>query len=202
MSIIEIYKDVPTTMWQNDETYLCVFDDDGNLVADYDFCTGLKLLLREDELIVYINDDDLLSGRWEFFATKVAEDFSVDYVKAEGRKDGDSGQLPVLKDNPWDGCMPGVHVTKTERDERLDICKACPFFDITEMMCTVNRRVVLETTKHKYQFCPEGKWGDAEAAQQAAVDAQGELAQPIGKVFDPDEQADFEAELERFLEGL
>ena len=51
MDIVEIYKDGTQFMWPNNKTFLCVFDENDNLVTDYDLCSGLKLMQKDNEII-------------------------------------------------------------------------------------------------------------------------------------------------------
>jgi hypothetical protein len=206
MGIINIHKDIPNTMWQNDETFLCVFDENNKLVADYDFCTGLKLMQDDKEMTIYMVDDDLVTGRWVFFTTKVSESNNGlvrERIKVEGVKSGYPTSKIFNEEYPWNvNCGPGNYVSRKEREERLSICKSCPLFDSKNMKCTVDEKTVLQSTKFEDSYCPEEKWGDMEKIFAEASEKQGGIIMPVGPKIDPIEQEEFEQELEKFLEGL
>ena len=71
MGIVKIYRDEPNTTWVNDETFLCVFNSENVLIADYNFCSGLKIMQNDKDMTIFINDIDLPSGKWILFATKI-----------------------------------------------------------------------------------------------------------------------------------
>jgi hypothetical protein len=206
MNIINIHKDSLNTMWQNNETFLCVFDEDNKLIADYDFCTGLKLIQNETEMTIYIDNSDLVPGRWVLFATKVLEnnnELIKEKIEVEGIKSGNPVPRTFSEEYPWSvNCGPGNHVSRKEREERLDICKSCPLFDLEKMICTVDQKKVLHSTKFENSYCPENKWGDMKKVFAEASGKPSDIIMPIGTQIDPEEQENFEAELEEFLEGL
>jgi hypothetical protein len=201
MAIIELYKDKPNTLWQNDETFLCVFDNNENLIMDYDFCTGLKLVQGDDYMSIYINEDDLIPGKWKLFATKtkiINNEHIKKRVKAEGiKKENVSLDSVSNKNLSNNECGPGEYVSKKERESRLSICKTCPFFDKENIICTVDKKIVLKSTKYKNEYCPKEKWGNKEEFLQKLIES-GTI--PVAKI-NKEEQEAFELELEEYLKG-
>jgi hypothetical protein len=159
MGIINIHKDLSNTIWQDDKTFLCVFDNEGNLIADYDFSSGLKIIQNEKEMTIYISEDDLVSGRWVFFATKVFENKDeIKKIKVEGIKTGDTVKKIFDEEYPWkDNSIMGKHVSRKEREDRLDVCKSCPLLNLEDMTCSVDHQLVLNLTKFEDSYCPENK---------------------------------------------
>jgi hypothetical protein len=202
MSTVNIYKDSPDTIWQNDETFLCVFDDENNLIAEYDFCTGLKLMQSETDMTLYINDDDLVSGKWIFIATKAVPieggGYSGEKIRVEGIKGGDTGYVEFNSEFPWNvgNSGPGKYVSRQEREDRVAVCKLCPLFDSKNITCTSDGKNVLKTTKHENEYCPEEKWGNKEKV----LAERGLIVQ--SQEVDQQDQESFEADLEKYLEGL
>lgn len=206
MKNIEIYKDSVETMWKDSETFLCVFDSKNNLLADYDFCTGLKLMQDENDITVFIKEEDLISGRWVFFGTKVNKDFLSEKIKINGKKEGNLETIEFTEGYPWsNNCGPGKYTSRKERQERVSVCMSCPLFDSKNMTCTVDETLILQSTKYQDKFCPEGKWGDKESVMaeilEDALD-NGDIIMPKGEKIRPEEQENFEEELDKYLEGL
>ena len=206
MSTVNIFKDKANTIWENDETFLCVFDDK-NLVAYYDFCTGLKLMQDDKEMTIFINNDDLVSGKWVFFGTKVINK-NKKQLKEKVKSDGVKNEKSNINLNKYDwpnkNCGPGNFVSKQEKEKRILICKQCPFFDLENIKCTVDDKTVLRSIKYEDEFCPKEKWGDKEKIKErhaAYAKSQGMIV-PQSINIDAEEQADFEAELEAHLRGL
>jgi hypothetical protein len=199
MGIVRIYRDEPNTTWLNDETFLCVFNSQNVLIADYDFCSGLKIMQNDKDMTIFINDIDLPSGKWILFATKINIESNLkERIKAEGFKEGEVAVKEFNEKGPWlDNCSSDELVPKEEREERLLICAECPLFDLTSMRCTVSDRIVLESTKYKNVICPQRKWGDFDN-----LVASGQVANPTTTTIDKQDQLDFEADLEDFLKGL
>lgn len=210
MGIVELYKDKANTLWQDHETFLCVFDDNGVLVAGYDFCTGLKLMQDDKNMTIFINDDDLVPGKWILFATKVNDDYIKHYITktivVDGFKAGTTKGVEFTEEYPWTkNWGHGKYVSRTEREERLAICSKCPLFDSQNIKCSVNEKIVLESTKYENEYCPEGKWGDKEKIEAEILEnaiSRGDIIIPQAQQIDPEEQADFEAEFEEYLKGL
>lgn len=199
MGIVKIYRDEPNTTWLNDETFLCVFNSEDVLIADYDFCSGLKIMQNDKDMTIFINDSDLPSGKWILFATKInTQDNLRERLKVEGFKEGKIVPQEFNEEGPWlDNCGPDERVPKEERKERLSICIECPLFDSLNMRCTVNNTIVLESTKYKNVICPEKKWGDFDnfiTSNQVAISP--------ATTIDKQDQLDFESDLEEFLKGL
>jgi hypothetical protein len=206
MGIVEIYKDEPNTVWVNDETFLCVFNNENVLIADYDFCSGLKIMQNNKNMTIFINDSDLPSGKWILLATKInIEENLKEKIKVEGFKEGEVTAKVFSDEGPWlDNCGPDERVSREEREERISICTECPFFNSIDMICTVNNRIVLESTKYKGLLCPKGKWGDQETIDRMLKEGleSGEIVMPNAIVIDEQDQSNFEADLEDFLKGL
>ena len=206
MGIVEIYKDEPNTVWVNDETFLCVFNNENVLIADYDFCSGLKIMQNNKNMTIFINDIDLPSGKWILFATKInTQDNLRETIKVEGFKEGEVAAKEFNEEGPWlNNCSPDEQVSKEEREERISICTECPFFNSADMICTINNRIVLESTKYKGLLCPKGKWGDQETMDRMLKEglANGDIIMPVGETISKQDQSDFEADLEDFLKGL
>jgi hypothetical protein len=206
MGIIELYSDKPNTIWKNSETFLCVFDNENNLISDYDFRTGLKLVQDEKKMTIYIADSDLVPGKWILFATKVFDEELEEAVRVEGKKDGEPREVVFNDKRPWDwNYSSEPHVSRQEREDRLSVCKSCPFFNIEDMKCEVDGKMVLETTKNVNGYCPEEKWGDKKRIDMERLAenlARGDIILPKGPNIDKEDQAEFENELEEYLKGL
>lgn len=206
MSIINLYTVSENTILKNDETFLCVFDESGKLIGDYDFCTGLRLLKKSNRLIIYVNDADLISGSWTLFLTELDENLAAVTTKIEGSKEGSPSSRHFINDNPWDNCSPGYeHVTIKERQERVAICAECPLLDRETMKCTISGKLVLDVTTKADEFCPEELWGDKQRVLSAISEralAQGLVPDVEGPVVTTNDQALFESELDDFLENL
>ena len=206
MGIVEIYRDDIKFMWSNNETYVCVFDENNNFVTDYDLCSGLKLMQEDDEMIFYINENEMVQGAWKFFANRISEDFSSEKIVISGENSLGSKTRNFNNDLPWsENCGPGKFVTRSEREKRLDICKRCPLFNVENMTCSVNLQSVLDLTRHADKYCPEDKWGEkarvlAEVDEREGLTAERAMAAPA--LITKQDQSDFEAELEDFLKGL
>ena len=205
MEKIEIYKDIAENMWKDEETFLCVFDENNNLLADYDFCTGLKLMQDGEDIVVFIKDEDLISGQWIFFGTKVNKDLTLEKIKVSGKKDGFPKAIEFIDKEPWNSnCASGNYTSRQEREERLSICKSCPLFDSLNITCKVDDKIVLQSTKYEDSFCPEEKWGSKKAFMtlMANIAKSGDIIMPEGAVGPLNDQASFEEDLDRYLEGL
>jgi hypothetical protein len=204
MSTIDLYTLPDDTMIQDHATHLWVCDEDGTLIADYGLCTGLRLIKKSDGLTIYINDVDLVPGAWTLRVTTDADGETLTSI-VEGLKEGPPASRIYSSDQPWDGCGSGERVSKVERDRRLSLCKSCPLLDPDSMTCTVSGKSVLDATTRVPEFCPEDLWGnkqDVLDAQIAQAIADGSFVPRIGPGFEPDEQAQFEAELDQYLESL
>mgnify|MGYP003352943519 CR=1 FL=1 len=60
---------------------------------------------------------------------------------------------------PWDLLNPNVErTTKEIRQERLDICRACPHFISLTSQCRKCGCIMPLKTKLKDASCPVGKW--------------------------------------------
>jgi hypothetical protein len=194
MGIVELYSDDIDTVWNDQETFLCVLDENNNLIADYDFRTGLKLLKNDKKFTIYVNNDDLVPGKWILFVTKIYEKKPNETVKVEGNKEGVFEKRIFEEDRPWDfGYSNQLHVSRQERENRLSVCKSCPFFNIENMTCEVDGENVLDKTKYLDKYCPEEKWGDKEAVMK-------KMSRNATIIYQQDQQ-DFESELEEYLKG-
>lgn len=209
MSIVKLHTVPKGDYIKNDETSLCVFDPNGNLMADYDFCTGLHILGSENGLTIYINDDDLIPGSWVLLLTTMNENFEPTVRRVEGFKEGTSKQREFSTDYPWADCGPNPSVTKDVRQHRLSTCMSCSFLDLGTMACIITNKPVLDTTTIPREYCPEDFWGDKQQVidvnnEQAMADGIVPDAVPsaVGVTITPEDQAQFEAELEDFFGGL
>lgn len=204
MRIVDLHTTPENTMIKNDETFLWVRDETGAVIADYDFCTGLRLIQRDEGLTIYVNDSDLVPGSWTLSVTTLDANAEPSLTTTWGTKDGVPAPRDLSSDNPWDGCAPGEHVSVVERDRRLSLCKSCPLLDSESLTCSVSGKPVFDTTTRVDQFCPEDLWGnkqDVLAVVAAQALADGSVAPRIGPAFESEEQAQFESELDQFLEG-
>lgn len=214
MNTINIYKYKSYANLKIDEVFLCVFDNNNNLIANYDLATGLYTLVKDGQLTICINDNDLVSGKWVFFATEVKktnEQISYEKIKINGSKKGKTKKIEYKDEYPWNNetWIPALeYVSRKEREERLSICKSCPFFNLENMTCDIDGKIVLESTKFKYQYCPENKWGNQEETLQYRPEfmphiQENEANDIIMKNSQKDmEQKQFEDEFEEFLKGL
>lgn len=194
------------TVIHNDKTSLCVYDESGSLIADYDFCTGLRLIKSHDSMSIYINDADLVPGQWSLLLTTVGEGRQENTAKFLGNKSGDPIDR-IVAESPWMNCAPGPRVTWEERQSRLAMCLSCPLFNGSSMTCTKSGRAVLDVTTRADEYCPEGLWGDKQTVDEARVLEAEELGLPVAPatpaaVFTAADQAAFEAELDDYLGGL
>lgn len=205
MSTVELHTIPEDTLLRNDGTFLCVFDEENNLVADYDFCTGLRLLQTDDGLSIYVNDSDLVPGTWSLFVTYLGESVEPETVKVKGVKEGSPVERELVSEFPWNDCGPGVRVSKDERQRRLSTCLSCPLLDRDSMMCTASGKSVLDATTREDQYCPEDYWGNKQSVLDtvSAHALESGLVTPrVGPSFEANEQAQFESELDLFLEGM
>ena len=199
VSIIELYSDNLKTIWHNNDTFLCVFDDKNNLIADYDLKTGLKLMKNDKKMTIYINDDDLIAGRWTLFVTKIYEENKTQKTKIEGKKEGDTKKRFFKEDRPWDTNYSNQqHVSVKERERRLSICKSCSFFNIGDMTCEIDKSIALEDTKYLDKYCPEDRWENKEEVLQRLTE-NGTMPKIE---INQEEQSQFESELEEYFKGL
>ena len=189
----------------DDETSLCVFDENNNLKADYDFTTGLRLLLDGENLTVYIHNSDLVPGAWVLFVGFMTADLIRKSDRVEGFTEGTSVPRDYESESPWDDRKNFIGVNLVERERRLSICASCPLLDTASMICTVSNKLVTNVTTIGNQYCPEDKWGNKQQvmdeAFQRALD-NGEVTLPTPISVEKEDQAQFEAELNSYLEGL
>lgn len=198
MSIIKIYESEKNTIWHDGKTFLSVFDKKNKQIADYDFSTGLKIIQDEDMMTIFINSEDLVSGRWKFFGTKVEQ---IDGAILEKRVEADGVENEVAisrvyaEKDPWNkNRLDTKYVSVQEREKRIDICRSCKFFNSEIGECKVNDVLMVEMTKHKVSYCPKFKWGNKEKSQEILTDAT-RVDEEIRK-----EQDKFNEDLEKYLE--
>ena len=209
MKIIEICEQPKNVVWNNDKTFLCVFDKNGNQIADYDFFSGLRLLLDENTIKVFIFDKDLVPGKWKFFGVITTQKNNKIIEKRiffEGIKTGKIFKRKYENKNPWNyhGGTITEYVSAKEREDRMDICRRCPLFNKIDGTCSVNGNLVIATTKRKYDYCPEEKWGNkSEAIRHYSQDLSEEMIQNIKtkNITSLNDQEKFEAEFEEYLKG-
>lgn len=205
MSVLELHTIPVDALIRNDASSLCVFDPAGELVADYDFCTGLRLLISVDGITVYVNDDDLVPGRWVLLLS-LLDDGQPRVDRVEGFKAGPPAGRHFVIDYPWADCGPGERLSAAVRQARLLVCEGCEFLDVAAMTCEKSGKAVLDATTRAREFCPEDYWGD----KQQVVDAINEQAQADGivpeavptAIITAEDQAAFEVELDAFLGGM
>jgi hypothetical protein len=201
VNIVEIYEDDIKFMWDNNKTFLCVFDKNNNFITDYDLCSGIKLMKKDDRIIFYVYENEIVQGKWIFFADRVSEDYSREKLVIYGES---AVGLKTRKFNdtlPWKNCGSQKFVTRSEREKRLSICKECPFFNIEKMTCNVDSQLVLDSTRGADRTCPEGKWGERDRILAELSEQEGFTQEPA-YIIETQDQLDFENELEEFLKGL
>jgi len=200
VNTIEIFRSEKNTIWNDGKTFLIVFDKKNNQVADYDFSTGLKILEKDNENIVFIYEDDLISGKWKFYGSKVKvieEKVFETRVESEGFQDGNIKKRKQQDEEPWNNNrVRGKYVSRKEREKRIRICRSCSFFNQNEGFCEINGMLSIETTKHETSHCPESKWGDIKKTSEALV-SQKEVENEINK-----DQEKFNEDLERYLKEI
>lgn len=207
MNIIEITKQDSSTIWHDGKTFLVVFDENNNQIADYDFSTGLQILQDEDSITIFITDEDIVPGSWKFFGTKIIsinDKIYEEKVFCSGESFGSYRKRSFSEKDPWNKRRVfGEYVSFSEREERMDICRSCPLFNKTDGTCSVNGNLVIETTKNKYSFCPEEKWGNKEeVVNKMSLSPEGDIITPEPIIIDEKDQEKFEDELEEYLRGL
>lgn len=207
--MITICKQPLQTVWHDGKTFLCVFDKNNKQIADYDFSSGLKLIQDGNNMTVFIYDKDLVPGRWEFFGTKIVQKndkLIEEKIKIKGNKNGKPFIRKYDTENPWNnrGGLFNEYVSSSEREKRIKICRSCPLFVNLDGTCSINGDLVIETTKQKYRYCPEEKWGNKKESNEKAASQvpQGDIRMSHLIVPNPNEQEDFENELEEYLKGL
>jgi hypothetical protein len=201
MKMIEIYKERMPIIWNDSKTFLVVFDENGNQVADYDFSNGLQILQDDQNIVIFVNSEDILPGKWKFFGTKsvqkngkIFEESVFSFGEKEGDKKNNIEEDVWQKKRVW-----GNYVSFAEREKRINICRKCDFFNQENGICLANDVLVLEFSKHKYYYCPEGKWGSKEDFDKYYSEiSPDDIIMPAGTVTAED-QEDFEKELERYL---
>lgn len=202
MAIIEIYKEKNPVIWNDSKTFLAVFDDKGNQIEDYDFSTGLQILQDGQNIVVFVNDEDIVPGEWKFFGTKsIQKDGKIfeESVYSFGKKEGDKKNK--LDDDPWNKKRTwGNYVSLAEREKRIGICKKCDFFSQQDGTCSVNDVLVIEFTKHQYYYCPEGKWGSKEDFDRHYSELSADnILMPGGFSIEEKDQEDFEKEFDEYI---
>lgn len=205
MSTISLHTIPLESVIRNDLSSLCVFDGEGNLVADYDFCTGLRLIRTDQGLTVYVHEVDLIPGPWVFLVTVLTESAEAETIRIEGTYEGAPTTRVLLDDNPWTNCLPGERVGRVEREKRLNLCKSCPLLSLTTMTCTASEKSVLDVTTKEDSYCPQELWGDKQkvlAGQMEQARELGLVSNDQGTVIDSQNQTEFEDELNNYLEGL
>lgn len=199
MKIIEIYRTQKNTIWNDSSTYLIVFDKKGNQIEDYDFYTGLKMIEENNEIIIFIEDENLVSGVWKFFGTKIKiiESKTIkENVFSEGFKDGNKKNRNFLKESPWNTYNTSIkYVSFNERKKRIKICRSCPFFVNSTGECLSDGKNVIQSTKIEKSYCPEQKWGNKEKSQTVIQDEK-----KVDTIL-KENQKEFEDELDKYLKN-
>jgi len=198
--MIEIYEATLNTIWNDQETYLVVFDKDGNQVTDYDFSTGLRLIQDDEKMTVFVNDKEMAAGMWKFFGTtakQIEPAMIQERVYSEGISDGDNLHETRFGENPWNSHRNSdKYVSFAKRSERIGICRSCPLLLQSTGECSVDGKNVIELTKLKKAYCPVEKWGDKNSSLYY-MRPRGEESEEWIK----EEQKDFERELEDYLDN-
>jgi hypothetical protein len=199
MNITEIYKTQKDTIWNDSKTFLMVFDKRGRQIADYDFYTGLQMIQKDDEIIIFIDNKDLVSGRWKFFGTKikiVESKIISENIFSEGVREGNNTSHTFFKENPWGTQNTNIeYVSFNERKKRIKICRSCPFFVHSTGECSVDGKNVIESTKIEKSYCPEEKWGSKEKSIILIEDEKQ------ADIMFQQNQKEFEDELEEYLKN-
>ena len=201
MSTVNLHTIDAGTMVKNDESFLWVFDGAGELVADYDFCTGLRLMGNDSAMTVYVFDEELVPGAWVLLLTTADENFAITRERIEGFKEG-KPRKRVMPERPWDGCGPGARTTNVERRRRLAVCTSCPLLDKDTMTCTSSGKPVLDVTTRATEYCPEDYWKSKTTVMEAVgaqAVADGQVPVPSPTVIDAEDQKKFEQELDLFF---
>lgn len=189
-------------MWNDQQTYLCVYDKNNIQVADYDFDTGLGLMLDGDIIKVFMEESSLVAGNWTFFGVLSAAENGIivsrEMIEING-SGGNAKSQTYSDQDPWRfDHRPGTYVSVKEREKRISICRSCPMFD-RKGYCKVNDMLAIERTKMKIGFCPEGKWGSQEDAENFY---KTEIVGENNITYVLEEQSDFDAQFDEFLKGL
>jgi hypothetical protein len=182
--------------WVMSETILYVFNEKNEYAADYDLYTGLFFELDENNnWFISIEEEDLVPGFWKFSGMYVEENGPISekrkFVKYEGFKEGETRKRIYKEEFPWDFSSSKLSaVSAKEREERMEICRSCPFFNNEKVSCNKNNDLLHYKTKVAEAFCPEGFWG---TFNDKIIFFQSY------EVFD--DQEDFEKELDEYLKG-
>lgn len=79
--------------------------------------------------------------------------------KQDSQKYAESVASSVRAVKPWDFLNPNTeYVSKEEANNRLDICKSCPFLIKATVQCKKCGCFMKAKTKLKQATCPEGHW--------------------------------------------
>jgi hypothetical protein len=207
MKIVEIFRQPKDVIWNDDKTFLCVFDNEGKQIADYDFYSGLKLMLDGNYIRIFIYDEDLVSGKWKFFGTKsIQKDKKIieEKVFSSGEKNEETLKRKYKEKNPW-GITRGIedqYVSAQEREKRMGVCRKCPMFVNSDGTCSVDGSLSILETKKRYSYCPEEKWGNKEESLGSThVENPSDMIS-INTKIDPLDQQNFENELEEYLRRI
>lgn len=189
INIIEVYKTNKNTVWVDNKTILCVFDDNNKLLADYDFYSGLKIMQNNINMTIFINESDLVSGNW-VFSGEIDNHGKIKKVQSKGKAITNIKTRIYEDQDPWESRHGTKQSLANERERRMGICKICSSFDQINGVCTINNSFILDMTKFKDYYCPEDKWGnksDVESAHSINIEQN---------------QDQFNKELEEYLKGL
>jgi hypothetical protein len=207
MKIVEICKQPKDVVWNDDKTFLCIFDNNGNQIEDYDFYSGLRLMLDGNYIKIFIHDEDLVSGKWKFFGTK---SFQKDGKTVEekvffsGEKIEKNIKRKYENKNPW-GITRGVkdqYVSAQEREKRMGVCRKCPMFVNFDGTCSVDGSLSILETKKRYSYCPEEKWGNKKKSIEKMKSEYPSDIINYNVNVDPTDQKNFEDELEEYLRRI
>ena len=206
MSTVELHTVPDDVLIKNEESSLCVYDAAGRLMADYDFCTGLRLLKTDEGMTVYVNDGDLVPGSWVLRLMTMSDDReTTTLTRIEGTKAGTPTKRVIKAEYPWANCGNGARIANVERRRRLAVCMSCEFLNHVTMSCTQAPDFwVLDETTRADSFCPKDLWRNRQAVVDAKASkaiADGLVDPAAGPTITAEDQAQFEAELDAFFGG-
>jgi hypothetical protein len=197
-------KDMPGS-WVRDRTLVRVYDDANKEIAVLDGMTGLTWVKPGPDADWELDTSVFPDGRWVFDGVAVTGDGTTGMIgrqtwHEQGYCSGGDwetlhAELMAETSSPWD--YPGAGVvfsTYAERDSRLQVCRACPFYDQLDGTCSQDGAFMPLKTINAGETCPDERW--AEAPSWTPDKAAAKLEQAQVGMPNSEEQAAFEAEWE------
>lgn len=197
--------------WVRDATLVRFFLA-GKEIAVIDGVTGLTWTLLTDEPgSPWIVNEAVwpVADHWIFTAAYLigaGTDDKPEFrsIREEGFYGGDGvgyaelqAQLAAKPTSPWDyPGSPVLYVMYSEREARLNVCRACEFFNHAESTCTVDDSFMPTKTIDGGQICPDGRWDQASSWDEATADKKQAAAVINIPAIPNADQAEFEAEWE------